>query len=120
VKYGITPESFMEMDMTGLLIQDKVASFLYPAEDDNLHAIERDSILVIDRSIKPQVGHIVVVDVNGETLLRRFVKEYDPNRRMTLPALITDRGGEPIIFLHHDYSDVFFKGVARSSTTFLL
>jgi hypothetical protein len=118
-KYGVTPESFLELDLNALLIKDKVATYLYLAGDDQLEFVQKDSVLVIDRSLKPQTGNVVVVGVNGIILLRRLVKLYDPQKQRPLPALVTDKEGEPPIFLHPDYAEVHFKGVARSSTTFI-
>jgi hypothetical protein len=112
-QYGVTPQSFMEMDLNALLIQDKLASYLYRAGEDNIEFVQKDSMLLVDRSLQHQVGDIVVIGVDGNILLRRFVKLFHPLRRCLIPALITDREGESPIFLHPDYAEVHFKGVVR-------
>ena len=119
--YGITPESFTEVStLPELLIPNKTATYAYVAYDEILELITKGSVLMVDQSVKPQIGHIVVIGYNGENLLRRFIKTFDPNKRKPLPALVTDNEAEPIIFIHPDYPDVHFKGVVRSIITFVL
>jgi hypothetical protein len=117
-KYGITPESYTEMDLNALLIENKVASYLYAAGVDNLELIQKDSVLLVDGSIKQQVGNIVVAEVNGDIVLRRFVKMYDPSKKQRLAALVTDDESEPPIFLHDDYTEAVFRGVVLAIINF--
>lgn len=111
---GVTPESFMEMDLNALLIKNKGASYLYRAHEDNIEFVQKGAVLLVDRRLKRQEGDILVVAINGEVLLRRLIKLYHPEKQRSLEALITDREGEPPIFLHSDYAEVHFKGVVRT------
>jgi len=118
--YGIVPESFTEIStLPELLVPNRVASYLYLAAEDNLELVVRDSVLVVDQSLKAQVGNMVVIGYEGENLLRRFIKLRHPQKKITLPAFVTDNENDPIIYAHDDYPDVYIKGVVRCIITFV-
>lgn len=66
------------LDLHALLVRHPAATFFYRARGDELRAegIRDGSILVVDRSIKPTPGRLVVADVDGE----RAVVRVDPRQ----------------------------------------
>lgn len=69
-------------------------------------------LLVVDRSIQPAVGHIVVVVVDGELTLKRLARRGD---RMVLQA---ENEAYPLIQVGED-AETLIWGVATSAIHFL-
>lgn len=61
------------LDLNELLISNKVATFFMRVEGDSLKpsGIRHGDILIVDRSINPTHGKIVVAVVSGELVIRR-------------------------------------------------
>ncbi|MBX9949932.1 MAG: translesion error-prone DNA polymerase V autoproteolytic subunit [Candidatus Obscuribacterales bacterium] len=61
------------LDLNELLIANKVATFFMRVEGDSLKAsgIRNGDMLIVDRSINPSHGKIVVAVVSGELVVRR-------------------------------------------------
>ncbi len=61
------------LDLNELLITNKVATFFMRVEGDSLKAsgIRHGDVLIVDRSINPAHGKIVVAVVAGELVIRR-------------------------------------------------
>ncbi len=61
------------LDLNELLISNKVATFFMRVEGDSLKAsgIRHGDVLIVDRSINPAHGKIVVAVVAGELVIRR-------------------------------------------------
>jgi len=61
------------LDLNELLISNKVATFFMRVEGDSLKpsGIRHGDMLIVDRSINPTHGKIVVAVVSGELVIRR-------------------------------------------------
>jgi DNA polymerase V len=61
------------LDLNELLITNKVATFFMRVEGDSLKpsGIRHGDVLIVDRSINPAHGKIVVAVVAGELVIRR-------------------------------------------------
>jgi DNA polymerase V len=64
------------LDINEYLIRNPVATFFFPVQGDSMQGagILDGDILVVDRSVTPQHGHIVVAFINGERLVKRLYK----------------------------------------------
>ena len=62
------------LDINTYLIRNPVATFFFPVEGRSMEGAEifAGDILVVDRSIAPRHGHIVVAFLNGERLVKRL------------------------------------------------
>jgi DNA polymerase V len=62
------------LDINTYLIRNPVATFFFPVEGRSMEGAEifDGDILVVDRSVSPRHGHIVVAFINGERLVKRL------------------------------------------------
>ncbi|XBS22536.1 translesion error-prone DNA polymerase V autoproteolytic subunit [Methylomarinum sp. Ch1-1] len=62
------------LDLNELLIQKPAATFFVRAEGESMlgAGIHPNDILVVDRSIEPAVGKIVICALNGELTVKRL------------------------------------------------
>ena len=62
------------LDLNKKLITNKSATFLARAEGDSMKdaGILSGDILIVDRSIKPVSGKVVVASLNGELIVKRY------------------------------------------------
>ena len=71
-------EDFLEepLDLQQALIRHPAATFLARVEGDSmLHAgIHSQDLLVIDRSLEPREGHVVVAVLDGELTVKRLTR----------------------------------------------
>ena len=79
------------LDINAYLVRNPVATFFFPVEGRSMEGAEifAGDILVVDRSIPPRHGHIVVAFVNGERLVKRLY------RRAGRVALLAEHPGYP-------------------------
>lgn len=63
------------LDLTRLLVRNPAATFFMRAEGNGLSkdGIKDGSILVVDRSVKPSNGKIVVAVMDGRLIVRRLL-----------------------------------------------
>jgi DNA polymerase V len=63
-----------KLDLNTLCIEHPSATYFVRMSSDDMHAlgIHADDILVIDRSVTPTIGDVIMVDVNGVFLCREF------------------------------------------------
>jgi len=73
------------LDINAYLVRNPVATFFFPVEGRSMEGAEifDGDFLVVDRSITPQHGHIVVAFINGERLVKRL---YQRAGRVALVA----------------------------------
>jgi DNA polymerase V len=73
------------LDINTYLIRNPVSTFFFPVEGRSMEGAEifAGDVLVVDRSIAPQHGHIVVAFINGERLVKRL---YQRAGRVALVA----------------------------------
>jgi DNA polymerase V len=64
------------LDINDYLVQNPVSIFFFPVEGDSMHGAEifAGDILVVDKSVLPRHGHIVIALVDGERLVKRLFK----------------------------------------------
>lgn len=64
------------LDINDYLVRNTVATFFFPVQGDSMQGAEifDGDILVVDKSVEPQHGHIVVAFVDGERLVKRLYK----------------------------------------------
>lgn len=74
--FGAAADDYAErgIDLNEQLIMNKPATFFFRMNGDAMaHAgIQNRDVLIVDRSIKPANGKIIVAAVDGELLIRRF------------------------------------------------
>ncbi len=78
-----------EVDLNEQLIRNKQTTFFLRVSGDAMinAGISSGDVLIVDRSLKPASGKIVVAVLNGEMLVRRLEKTF--NRIRLIPE--TDR-----------------------------
>ena len=81
------------LDINEYLVPNPVSTFFFPVQGDSMKGAEifDGDILVVDRSIKPRHGHIVVAFVNGERLVKRL------NIRNGRVALLAENTAYPVM-----------------------
>lgn len=64
------------LDINDYLVRNAVSTFFFPVQGDSMQGAEifDGDILVVDKSVEPQHGHIVVAFVDGERLVKRLYK----------------------------------------------
>ena len=84
------------LDINTYLIRNPVSTFFFPVEGRSMEGAEifAGDVLVVDRSIAPQHGHIVVAFINGERLVKRLY------RRADRVALVAENRDYPPIEIH--------------------
>lgn len=84
------------LDINDYLIRNPVSTFFFSVEGDSMQGAEifDGDILVVDKSIRPVHGHIVVAFVNGERLVKRLY------RRGSRVALLADNPAYPSLEIH--------------------
>jgi DNA polymerase V len=98
------------LDLNELLIQKPAATFFVRAQGESMlgAGIHPNDILVIDRSIDPVAGKVVICAINGELTVKRLEREHD---RWTLKA---ENPAYPDIPLTDDLELVVWGVVANS------
>ena len=86
------------LDINEYLVRNPVATFFFPVQGDSMQGagILDGDILVVDRSVTPQHGHIVVAFINGERLVKRLYK------RAGRVALLAENPDYPALELSGD------------------
>ena len=73
------------LDINEYLARNPVSTFFFPVQGDSMEGAEifDGDILVVDKSVRPRHGHIVVAFVDGLRLVKRL---YRRDGRMALEA----------------------------------
>ena len=81
------------LDINEYLVRNPVSTFFFPVQGESMQGAEifDGDILVVDRSVRPRHGHIVVAFVNGERLVKRLY------RRAGRVALIAEHAAYPAL-----------------------
>ena len=102
-------EDYLEqgIDLNKYLIKNPISTFFLRVSGNSMNnaGIYNNDLLIIDRSINPHPGHIVVAILDGEFTLKRLIKEKDNY------YLKADKENYPAISLY-EYVDVQIWGVA--------
>lgn len=66
------------LDINEYLIRNPVSTFFFVVEGDSMEGAEifAGDILVVDKSIRPRDGHIVIAFVDGQRLVKRLAQRY--------------------------------------------
>jgi DNA polymerase V len=79
--FGAAADDYMErgIDLNEQLIINKPATFFFRMRGDAMNGagIYDDDVLIIDRSIKPANGKIIVAALDGELLVRRYQQTFN-------------------------------------------
>ncbi|CAI10645.1 DNA repair protein (plasmid) [Aromatoleum aromaticum EbN1] len=80
-----------KLDINDYLVRNPVSTFYFPVKGDSMQGAQvfDGDILVVDRSVMPAHGHVVIAFVNGERLVKRF------HRRGDRIALLAENPGYP-------------------------
>ena len=102
-------EDYIELgiDLNKYLIKNPISTFFLRVSGNSMNnaGIYNNDLLIIDRSINPNPGHIVVALLDGEFTLKRLIKKQDNY------YLKADKENYPAINLY-EYIDIQIWGVA--------
>lgn len=70
------------LDLNDFLIRNKPATFFLRIRGESMEGagIHQGDLVIVDRSITPRNGHIVIANLNGEMLIRRYEKQFNKMR----------------------------------------
>ena len=68
-----------KLDLNDLLIANESATYYLRVEGDSMQGsgIFSDDILIVDRSLNPIDGNVIIAVLNGELTVKRFKKQQD-------------------------------------------
>ena len=91
----------LDIDLNKYLIKNPISSFFLRVSGSSMinAGIYNNDLLIIDRSINPKPGHIVVAALDGEFTLKRLIQDHDSY------YLKADNSNYPAIDLYQ-YRDV--------------
>ena len=102
-------EDYIELgiDLNKYLIKNPISTFFLRVSGNSMNnaGIYNNDLLIIDRSIDPNPGHVVVALLDGEFTLKRLIKEKDNY------YLKADKENYPAISIY-EYLDIHIWGVA--------
>lgn len=106
--FGAAADDYMErgIDLNEQLIRNKPATFFMRVSGDSMMnaCIHDGDVVIVDRSIKPVTGKIVIAVVDGEMIIRRYERSFHKVRLVPeTPRLSAMEVGE--------YSNVSIWGV---------
>jgi DNA polymerase V len=82
--FGAPTDDYMDkgIDLNEQLIRNKPATFFMRVQGNSMvnASIHDGDIVIVDRSIKPQSGKVIIAVVDGEMLIRRFEKTINKVR----------------------------------------
>ncbi len=82
-------DGYLNTDLNARFIQNKAATYLPLAPDDGIEGISIGDVLIVDRSLKPKPGRVILAEIDGQYCLRRLVKQG------SALLLVDDRGYVP-------------------------
>jgi DNA polymerase V len=78
--FGAAADDYAErgIDLNEQLIRNKPATFFFRMKGDAMMdaGIFDGDVLIVDRSVKPSNGKVIIAILNGELLVRRFHKNF--------------------------------------------
>ena len=85
--FGAAADDYMErgIDLNEELIRNKPATFFMRVNSDNMKdtGIYKEDVVIVDRSLKPVNGKVIIAILNGDLLIRRFEKINNKIRLLT-------------------------------------
>ncbi len=82
-------DGYLNTDLNARFIQNKAATYLPLAPDDGIEGIFMGDVLIVDRSLNPKPGRVILAEIDGQYCLRRLV------RNGTALLLVDDKGFVP-------------------------
>lgn len=86
--FGSPADDYIErgIDLNEILLQNKPATFFMKVDGDAMigAGIFDGDLVIVDRSITPQSGHVIIANIYGDMLIRRLEKTF--NKVRLLPA----------------------------------
>lgn len=68
-------DGYLNTDLNARFIQNKAATYLPVAPDDGIESIFLGDVLIVDRSLKPKPGRVILAEIDGQYCLRRLVRQ---------------------------------------------
>lgn len=67
------------LDINAYLVRNPVSTFFFVVEGDSMQGAEifDGDVLVVDKSIRPRHGHVVIAFVDGQRLVKRLFRRSD-------------------------------------------
>jgi DNA polymerase V len=82
--FGAAADDYAEkgIDLNEQLIRNKPATFFMRVRGEAMigAGIHDGDVVIVDRSLKPDSGKVVIASLNGEMLIRRFEKNFNKVR----------------------------------------
>lgn len=82
--FGAAADDYMErgVDLNEQLVMNKPATFFMRVSGNSMidAGIHNDDIVIVDKSIKPANGKIVIAVLDGEMLIRRYEQNFNKVR----------------------------------------
>jgi DNA polymerase V len=82
--FGAASDDYAErgIDLNEQLIRNKPASFFMRVRGEAMvgAGIHDGDVVIVDRSLNPQSGKVIIAILNGEMLIRRFEKNFNKIR----------------------------------------
>lgn len=67
-------DGYLNTDLNARFILNKAATYLPLAPDDGIETISVGDVLIVDRSLKPKPGRVILAEIDGQYCLRRLLK----------------------------------------------
>ena len=67
------------LDLNKLLMPRPITTFFVRVQSDAMESdnIKKDDILIVDKSITPKYNDVIIAVLDGEQLVKRFIKEIE-------------------------------------------
>jgi len=82
--FGAAADDYAEkgIDLNEQLVRNKPATFFMRVRGEAMigAGIHDGDVVIVDRSLKPDSGKVVIASLNGEMLIRRFEKNFNKVR----------------------------------------
>jgi DNA polymerase V len=82
-------DGYLNADLNHRFIANPAATYLPLAPNDGIEGIFAGDVLIVDRSIRPKQGCVILAEIDGEYCLRRLIKNGEAM------ALVDDKGYVP-------------------------
>ena len=98
------------LDLNEKLIRNQNATFIVKVEGDSMinSGIDEGDLLIVDRSITPKNGHIVIASLDGELTVKRLIQTQEG------VFLKAENENYPLIVIN-DSTDMMIWGVVTST-----
>lgn len=67
-------DGYLNIDLNARFILNKAATYLPLAPDNGIETISVGDVLIVDRSLKPKPGRVILAEIDGQYCLRRLLK----------------------------------------------